>query len=356
MLYKTRTQEEILAELQDLTESPASVIEGTFNYDVLSSNAIEFAKFSLELSEVYRNSFLHTCTDEYLDLRAEEIGVYRRPANKAKGYVTVVGDGTVYAGAIFATAAGTRFIATETVKVDGTAKVAVEAEPAGNVGNVAAGTINKMPMNIAGIRSVSNAEATYDGYDQESDDSLRERALMKARLPAASGSPQHYIEWATSIVGVGAARCQRCWAGPGTVKVVISDANLEEANVDLLQRVYEYIESQRPVGAEVTVISAISRPINISAKITGTLDLDAFTAGVIKYFKSMVNSTLFSYVNAGTYETFKGNCYVSISQINSYLIAEGGAEDVHELLLNGAAEDVQLNIDEIPQIGELNFE
>lgn len=355
MLYKARTQEEILAELQDLTESPASKIEGTFNYDVLSSNAIEFAKFSLELEEVYRNSFLHTCTDEYLDLRAEEIGVYRRPANKAKGEVTVIGNGTIPAGAIFATTAGTRFIATETVEVDGTATVPVEAEPAGNVGNVAAGAINRIPMNIAGIRSVSNAEATYDGYDEESDDSLRERALFKARCPAASGSPQHYIEWATSIVGVGAARCQRCWAGAGTVKVVIADANLNEANVDLLQRVYEYIESQRPVGAEVTVISAKIRPINISAKISGTLDVDAFTSGVTQYFKTMVNTTLFSYVNAGTYETFTGDTHVSISQINSYLIAEGGADDVHDLTLNGEAADVQLNIDEIPQIGELNF-
>lgn len=166
----------------------------------------------------------------------------------------------------------------------------------------------------------------------------------------------HYIEWATSIIGTGAVRCQRCWNGPGTVKVVISDANLDEANVALLQRVYEYIETQRPIGAEVTVVSATIRPIDISAKIKGNLDVEAFSKGVTEYFKKMIRTSLFTYTNADTYESFKGDTYVSIAQINSYLVAEGGADDVHDLLLNGAAEDVQLNIDEIPRLGELSFE
>jgi uncharacterized phage protein gp47/JayE len=234
--------------------------------------------------------------------------------------------------------------------------VKIEAVKAGAAGNVGAGTIIKMPVNIAGIRSCTNEAGTYDGYDEESDESLRERALIKARYPAASGSPRHYIEWASSIVGVGAVRCQRCWAGPGTVKVVISDANLDEANVALLQRVYEYLEEQRPVGAELTVVSAKILPINIAARISGNLDIEAFSEGVTKYFQTMIRTTLFNYSNAGTYETFVGDTYVSHSQVNSYLIAEGGADDVHDLTLNGEASDVQLQIDEIPKIGELNFE
>lgn len=54
MPFITRTQEEILAELQDWSQVDASKIEGTFEWDVLSSNAIEFAKMEIELSEAYR--------------------------------------------------------------------------------------------------------------------------------------------------------------------------------------------------------------------------------------------------------------------------------------------------------------
>ena len=354
-MYTARTQEEILSELQSWSEVDASHIEGTFEYDVLSSNAIEFAKIEAELAEAYNAAFGHTAWDEYLEMRAAEAGVIRRPANKAVGELTVTGNGTVYAGAIFATTAGTRFIATSTTEITGTGTIEIEAESAGDIGNVGAGTIIKIPINIAGIRACTNEAATYDGYDEETDESLRDRYLMKVRYPAASGSPRHYIEWAMSIVGVGAVRCQRCWAGPGTVKVVVADSNLNEANVLLLQRVYEYIQEQRPVGAEVTVVSAQIRPINISAQISGTLDEDAFTTGVTNYFKKMVRTVLFSYVNSDSYETFKGDCYVSLAQINSYLIAEGGCDDVHNLTLNGEAADVELLIDEIPQIGELSF-
>lgn len=159
-----------------------------------------------------------------------------------------------------------------------------------------------------------------------------------------------------SIVGVGTARCQRCYKGAGTVKVVIADSELNEANVLLLQRVYECIEQERPIGVtDLAVVSAKIVPINISAKISGAIDVDAFSTGVTNYFKKMVRQTLFTYENAGSYETFTGDTYVSIAQINSYLIAEGGADDIHDLTLNGAATDVQLNIDEIPKLGDLDF-
>lgn len=188
-MYKARTQEEILSELQSWSQVDASKIEGTFEYDVLSSNAIEFAKTELELAEICTNAYGHTAANEYLEMKAEEAGVIRRPANKAVGTLTVTGNGTVYEGAIFSTTAGARFLATETVEVDGTAEVAIIAEKAGKAGNVGAGTIKRIPINIPGIRACTNAAAAYDGYDEESDDELRERYLTKVRYPGVSGNP-----------------------------------------------------------------------------------------------------------------------------------------------------------------------
>ena len=43
-MYVARTQEEILSEMLGESTLPSSKIEGTFEYDVLASNAVEFAK------------------------------------------------------------------------------------------------------------------------------------------------------------------------------------------------------------------------------------------------------------------------------------------------------------------------
>lgn len=190
-MYVGRTYEEILSELQELSQSDLSKIEGTFSWDCLSSNSLEFAKLELEIAAAYKNSFGSTCENEYLDLRASEFGIIRREAKKAIGTVTVTGNGTVYAGAVFSTQNNIRFIATETVQVIESAVIKIEAVEAGSAGNVAAGAINKIPMNILGIKSCVNESATFDGYDVEDDETLRERFLLKARYPAASGSPAH---------------------------------------------------------------------------------------------------------------------------------------------------------------------
>lgn len=353
-MYAARAQEEILAELQGLSGVSASKIEGTFAYDVLSSNAIEFAKMELELAEMYSAAFGHTTWGEYLELKAAEAGITRRVANKAVGTLTVTGTGTINEGAIFSTAGGIRFLATETVAVEGAAEIPIVAETAGAAGNVPAGAINKIPISIAGIRTVTNAEKTIDGYNVESDDALRERYLATVRYPAASGNPQNYINWCLEIVGVGAVRVQRCPNGPGTVKVVVADAELNNANVLLLQRVNEHIQQERPVGSIVSVVSAKIVPIDISAKIVGTIDTEAVKNGITAYFKKLTQN-MFSIENSGTLESFSGQSVVSLAVVSSYLVSEGGADDVKELTLNGKAENVQLELDQIPRLNSLDF-
>ena len=176
-MYAARTQEEILAEMLTESNLPSSKVEGTFENDVLASNAVEFNKVEVEMEEMHLSAFGMTAWNEYLDMKAEGHGVIRRQAVKAVGTVTVTGTGTVEEGAYFQTAIGTRFVALETVTFDGTADINVEAVVAGTSGNVAAGTITEIPISIPGIQSVTNAEATHDGYDREDDETYRERYL-----------------------------------------------------------------------------------------------------------------------------------------------------------------------------------
>lgn len=286
------------------------------------------------------------------DLRCAEFGVIRREAKKSIGTVTVTGSGTVYKDSVFSTSNNIKFVATETVQVIESAVIKIEAVEAGSAGNVAAGAINKIPMNIPGIKSCVNESATFDGYDVEDDETLRERFLLKARYPAASGSPAQYREWASSVVGVGCCRVWRCHAGPGTCKVIIIDSNFEAANVALIERVTAAIEEQRPVGCICTVVSAEIVPIDISATIINELDIDAFKTACQDYFKKLINQSLFA--NEMTLEFYSTLPQVSISRINALLIA-AGAEDVLGLKLNGQSENVALNLDCIPKLGTLTF-
>ena len=109
-MYVARTQEEILTELLSESKLPSSKVEGVFEYDVLASNAIEFAKVEQELADMHQSAFGMTAWDEYLDMKAEGHGVVRRQAVKAIGTVTVTGNGVVTEGSYFQTALGTRFI------------------------------------------------------------------------------------------------------------------------------------------------------------------------------------------------------------------------------------------------------
>ncbi|WP_294146460.1 baseplate J/gp47 family protein [uncultured Selenomonas sp.] len=282
-MYEAREQEDILAELQSESETSATKIEGTFEYDMLASNSIEFAKTEVELEQLYKACFADTSWGEYLTMIAEQYGVLRRAAAKATGTITLTGKGIVPTGSLFTTAAGTKFQTLEYRNVNGTADVPVEAVNAGEAGDVKENTITVIPMSIPGITAVTNAEATSGGYDEEDDEDLLKRYLEKVRLPATSGNKYEYYEWAKSVSGVGDARVQSLWNGPGTVKVIIVDANMQVAPASLIQSVADYIETVRPIGATVTVVSPTPIPVTITAKISGTLDKEQFLKDVNAY-------------------------------------------------------------------------
>ncbi len=352
-MYEARTQEEILRELQAQSESPQAKFEGTFEYDVLASNSIEFAKVEVELEQAYKAAFADTAAEtgsEYLAMRAEEMGVIRKAATYAHGEVTVMGTGTVLAGSIFTTMAGLRFAADEEVAVSGSGTVPVTAVEVGAKCNVVAGTIVNIPMNIPGISSVVNEEAMHDGYDEESDDDLLARYLLKVRTPATSGNRFHYIQWALEVEGVGNADCIPIWAGPGTVKVIIVDSNQHEASEELLATVYDHIEEVRPVGPAVTVVSAHELALDISVDALGTVDEEAFRDAVRTYLSELVKKVLFV-----SKAILKNKAQITRNRIGSILIEKGGAFDYRNLRLNGLEENIGLDAEDLPVLGEVTI-
>lgn len=344
-MYEARQQPDILKDLQTHSNIDASKFEGTFEYDVFASNSIEFAKHEVELEQLYKAMFADTSWGEYLTMRAGEAGVMRKNAVNAIGTVTVTGNGLVPIGSIFATTSGITYRTTQTVTIDGSGDIPIEAVDAGVGGNVAAGTITTIPMSIPGISKVTNNEPTHDGYNEEDDESLLQRYLTHVRTPGVSGNKYHYMEWATSVAGVGAAKIIPLWNGNGTVKVIVVDTDYKACSPELVEKVTEYIEDQRPIGATVTVVSAEPKVINISAKIQGKIDQEAFERNVREYFVALEKSV----IDATT------ELSVSIAKIGALIFNDIGVLDYSDLMLNGAEDNIPLTYEEIATLGEVTF-
>ena len=345
-MFNIPNSDEILQSLQLQSKSPMSKFEGTFEYDVFSSNAIEFMKTYVELGELYKVAFGDTAYGDFLTMRAKESGVIRKVATHAVGFLTVKGNGVIPKGSQFSTTDGVLFetLAEHTVK--GVQRIEVRAVEPGITGNVNANTITTISMSIPGISSANNSEATTDGFEEETDDMLRERYLLHVRYPGTSGNTMHYHEWAMSIPGVGGAKIVPVWAGPGTVKVIIVNSEFKPASEKLVKAVKDYIESVRPTTAMVTVSSAVIKPINVSATIDGR-DFN------LAKFKELMQAYLIELEKMVITKDEK--IKLSIAKIGS-LILDAGAVDYQNLRINNTDKSIVINVDDLPMLGAVNIQ
>lgn len=341
-MFKIPNSDEILKELQNQCTSPFSKFEGTFEYDVFSSNAIEFMKTYVELGELYKVAFGDTAYGDFLTRKAADSGVIRKESTKAVGFVTVKGNGELPKGSQFATQTGVLFETLEAVTVDTQATVKVEAVIPGSIGNVTAQAISVIPMSIPGMLSVSNIEPMQDGFEAETDEELRTRYLNHVRNPGTSGNVNHYYEWAMSVAGVGGAKVIPTWNGPGTVKVIVVDTEYKAASKDIVAKVQSYVDKVRPMGAVVTVKTVEPTTINLSIHPEGAFSKDVFKELVKAYFIALEQQVI------------KGNQTVklSVAKIGS-LALDAGAIDYTRLLVNGRTESITLGVDQLAVLGEV---
>ena len=328
--------------LHTITEKEQSTMEGTFARDLIDANAVEFESSYAEMAMLRDAAFAETSWGDYLTLRAAEFGVDRKKAVKAKGEVTVTGMAGAYIirSSLFQTKDGQRFYTLESATIPADAAevtIPVEAADAGASGNVAEGTITEIPYSIPNISAVVNHKKCTDGADEETDDALLARLLFRVRQPITSGNANHYRDWAMSVDGVGNCKVIPLWQGNGTVKVIIVTAENESASAELIQEVYDYIESQRPIGATVTVVSPAPLSIDLTADVYGTASPDAVKAALTAYLKQ-TGFTL---------------SYVSLAQMGKLLLSISGITDYKDLKLNGKAANVELTNEQIPVAGKV---
>lgn len=345
-MLENRTFDEILASMKEAVGGALSTIEGSFVDSVLRACALELAQDYFDQNALLPIAFVDETSGEYLDLRAAEYGLVRKSGTLAAATVTFAGaDGVrVPAGTVVVTADGLAFATDEDAVIsDGCADVGVTAEAAGAAYNVAEGAI--VSLQAGGSVTVAASTAAAGGTDDESDSALLARLLALWQTPATSGNAYAYEQWALECEGIGGAKVLPLWDGPGTVKVLLADAEMLPPTVEQVESVAAYIESQRPIGAAVTVEAAGSVEICVAAEVVAGASADTgaaeteFRAALAEYF-------------AGLALTGEPVRYAKIAYL---LLDTAGVVDQAGLTVNGGTENIPLDGFEVPILGEVTL-
>ncbi len=343
------TFKDILERMKERLPDGASVIEGTFTGNNLLAVADELARiYSQDIDILLPRAFAATAEGTDLDTVGKDIGVVRKSATCAEAVVTVSGEPGSYTDILVA-ADHLLFRLDDFVINSGRlTQVRAVCETVGTAGNVPAGAIHTVRTAGVLIDSVINSEAASGGYEAETDSDFRARILDKKRNPVTGGSREDYRQWALSVPGVGRAKVIDLFRGPGTVGIYIVAAGNTAAGAGLLKNVFAYIETVRPCGAGVEVLSAEPLQIDIHAAVV--LTEGAHLSDTVDRSRQL----LCEYTGGFPFLLNK-KAILSYLKIAELLLQTEGIEDVTDLTVNGLPGSIMLEEIQFPVIGTITL-
>ena len=343
----------LMAISNDYQKSP-----GYPTYDYTRAFALGCASLSEDIDAAEaRQDVFNLTGDDLARYVYQYRGLTRKSGTKATAEIKIIsGSGTITEGDLFATLSGVVFEATETKTVVDNDYVALRAVESGTASNVAANTITQVPVTIVGITSFTNPEPASGGTSDESDAELLERFLENLRYPDNGCNKQAYINWATSIDGVGRAKCFPLAYGPDTVEVCITDSDMGVPIADIIAEVQDYIDPEphgtgagrAPVGAFCTVTGGVGKTIDVTAtlSIASGYTRDSVQAAVEAKLDEYLRGIAFYRIDESQYQS-----YVSYAKIGECIMETDGVLDYTGLTVNGGTASVQLGDREIPVLG-----
>lgn len=220
---------------------------------------------------IARQIIPYLASAEYLALWAQVWGVSRLPATKASGAVTFTGtNGSVIAAGTEAQRGdGIAYTVTDGGTVaSGSVTINVEAAEAGTDGNADAAVTISLISPVTGVTPAGTVgnDGLTGGADEEDDESLLERLLDRIQTPPHGGAESDYVKWAKEVSGVTRAWVYPMELGAGTVTVRFAMDDAYEDGIPLAGDVTEvqaYIDSLRPVTADVTVVAPVATALDI---------------------------------------------------------------------------------------------
>lgn len=343
--------------------------EGAIIHDALAPAAYSMAELAMLFHHMFIDTYTQTAGGEFLDYRATERGMRRRPAT----FCVVKGKFTNTEGDPFELEMGTRFasLGVEPIYYKVIEKVSegmyhLAAEVAGNSANRYVGQILPIDnMNDFGHGAIISVE--IPARDEEDDESLRRRIMSYNTFTQYGGNVADYITAVRDIEDVGAVQVYPTWNGGGTVKLVILNNDFLTPSQSLLDKVQGLIDPQdaraegygiAPIGHFVSVVAPTSMTIKFDVAVDlesgySSDDLKSDVANTIEKFINNLRQTKWGeLVNEREY-------YLTIyrSQLIAELLKVGGVVNVSKLQMNESDSDISLTFNkaesELPIVGEV---
>lgn len=335
-MFQNMTYENILADMLSRVTSDIDKREGSIIFDSLAPAAYKLAETYFMLNNFIDLVSGDTAVGEYLDRVVEDYGIIRKQSTKAVRKIVTTG----------VVAIGTRWGLNDTVytisELISANSYKAECEQLGTIGNVYDGVLENMD-NVSGV-TATLTDIIVSGVDTETDDNLRNRFYIQIQTPSTSGNVYNYTKWALEVEGVGNVKVFPVWNGNGTVKLLVVDNNMA-IDTNLETKVFNYIETVRPIGATVTVASPTGKAINVNANIT----LDG--SKTLLEVKVLFNDALTAYLKEIIFDTYS----VSYARIGSILLSTTGVADYSSLVVNGGSANVIITDTEMPIIGTITL-
>lgn len=344
-MFEDRTHENLKNEILNSYNLDIAKNEGTFLNEIASGSALAHASIYSVLEKLLSIAFIKDSYGDSLDKRVEEFGVKRKEGTRAMGYVTFAGiDDTQIFRETPLTYGGLSYFVVSveeyTTISDGSARILIEADEVGSEYNLPSNV--ELSCDIDGVERVYGYTPYYTGTNPESDDELKERFFYIQAHKGTSGNVDDYINWALQVDGVKNVKVIPLWNGNGTVKVIVMTKNNRNVSPEVVEATKEYIESKRPIGANVTVTTPRVLDIQISAKVEHEkyVDLDSIKA----QFRDYVDEYLVNAVSEITYTKIAG----ILSKID-------GVIDYSNLTINNGTRNIKLVTDQVGSVGTITL-
>ena len=339
MKYNQETYQVIRQRMLNNMTNDIDKREGSFVSNMVSPVGVEFAKYYMELDNILAIMFLEDATNEFLDKKVHDFGIYRKMGTVATGTIKVTGvNGTrIPAGSEVISQGGLVFYTLHDAWIDNEeAIIEVSSVDVGADFNIIANSIDKFVVKINGVASVTNEEAFKGGINIETDEELRERFLEIIRRPATSGNVYHYEQWAKEVDGINQAIVKPLWNGNGTVKVIVSNDN-KAVEEDVIEACKAHIEKVKPIGASITITTP--SPLELIIVVDIILNDGYDTEEVRLQFEN----NLMEYISLCDSE-------IIYNKIASCLGEIKGVKDYRNLLLNSSTSNITFNDEQLPVI------
>ena len=131
-MFEAQTFDKLMEDVLQMAPPGIDTRKGSIFYDAVSATVNKIAKLYTDLDRVFELVFITTATEGYLDLRAEEFGMFRHPATPAKYYFEYTGTRPDIGWRFFHNDSGLYFTLMQT----DAGILYLEAEEPGELGNI----------------------------------------------------------------------------------------------------------------------------------------------------------------------------------------------------------------------------